>query len=394
MYTSINKLISVVLFVFLITGATALAQTYTEGNSYFGRNNYIEYICGGLPLIISAPHGGDETPSEIPDRTCGTTVTDSYTMQLSQEIRDAVFALSGRYPHVIINHLKRIKLDANRDMDEATCGDPEAEIAWEEYHKFIDSAKVAITDEYSKGLFIDLHGQSSHGERIELGYLISGSELQLSDSELNTATYQDKSSIRNLISNNIGGISFSELLRGPKAFGTLIDDADYAVIPSMYYEYPTDAFYSGGYNTDRHGSKSGGTIDAIQIECNREIRFVEYKRLDFADDLAEILLAYLKEHYFANLEDYYDPSLGKDDLLISDGISYFPNPVSDILHLRVVEALDLEIYNLYGQEVYSEFIGADKDLSLSHLGKGLYLMVFKRNGVVLTQEKLLIAPGL
>lgn len=186
------KYLSSVLLIILLSGQILLSQSYTEGESYFGRNNYIEYMCGGLPLIISVPHGGYEIPAELPDRTCGTTVSDSYTEELSMELRTAIFESTGRYPHVIVNHLKRLKLDPNRDVYEATCGDALAEISWEEYQEYIDSAKVIVTRDYEKGLFIDLHGQSSHGERIELGYLLTGSELQLSDSELNTSTYEDK----------------------------------------------------------------------------------------------------------------------------------------------------------------------------------------------------------
>ena len=35
---------------------------YEVGVSYFGRAGYVEYIPGGLPLVISAPHGGALTP--------------------------------------------------------------------------------------------------------------------------------------------------------------------------------------------------------------------------------------------------------------------------------------------------------------------------------------------
>ena len=31
---------------------------YVPGQSYFGRNNYIEYVAGNAPVIYSAPHGG------------------------------------------------------------------------------------------------------------------------------------------------------------------------------------------------------------------------------------------------------------------------------------------------------------------------------------------------
>ena len=47
---------------------------YTPGKSYFGKNDYTEYVAGNAPLIYSAPHGDALTPSDIPDRTaarCG-----------------------------------------------------------------------------------------------------------------------------------------------------------------------------------------------------------------------------------------------------------------------------------------------------------------------------------
>lgn len=383
------KYSSIAILVLVVQTVQVYSQTYTEGYSYFGRNSYVEYKCGGLPLIISVPHGGLATPSEIADRTCGTNATDSYTYNLAQALRTAIFEISGRYPHVIINNLKRIKLDANRDLAEATCGDSLSAISWTEYHKFIDSAKVAVNSLYTKGLFIDLHGQTSHGERIELGYLITGTELQLSDASLNTTTYENKSSIRSLIAINNYGATFSELLRGPKSLGTMIYDRGYPVVPSADFRYPTDDFYNGGYNTVRHGSRDGGAIDAIQIECNREIRFDVPTRNAFAADLADILLNYLEEHYFTNLKEYYDPSTGTDDILINNEISFYPNPVSDFLHVKVPTEVQLEIYNLYGQDVYSERLSEDKNLSLSHLKEGIYVMIFRRNGEVVKRQKLL-----
>ena len=102
---------------------------YTPGQSYFGRNNYIEYVAGNAPVIYSAPHGGTLAPSEIPDRTasrCGgsaTTTTDLNTIDLVRAMRARHFARFGTYPHIIINHLARLKLDANRTAEEAACGD-------------------------------------------------------------------------------------------------------------------------------------------------------------------------------------------------------------------------------------------------------------------------------
>ena len=61
------------------------------------------------------------------------------------------------FPHVIICHLSRKKLDANRDISEAAEGNEHSELAWNEFHMFID---IAISSIEGRGLYIDIHGQS------------------------------------------------------------------------------------------------------------------------------------------------------------------------------------------------------------------------------------------
>lgn len=64
-------------------------------------------------------------------------------------------------PHVIINELRRKKLDANRHKAEATFGDPKAMVAWEEYHSFINMAKAAATAGGRNAFYVDMHGHVS-----------------------------------------------------------------------------------------------------------------------------------------------------------------------------------------------------------------------------------------
>lgn len=388
----IRDFIVLAAFTAICLSGSVAAQTYTEGSSYYGRNSYIEYLAGGLPIIISVPHGGNEVPGEIPDRTCGTTVTDSYTLELSMEIRDAVKEITGRYPHVIINHLKRLKLDTNRDLYEATCGNAIAAISWEEYHKFIDSAKASVNRVYNKGLFVDLHGQSSHGERIELGYLLTGSQLALSDEVLNAGGYKEGSSIRSLSNNNVNNYTFAELLRGDKSMGTLLEDKGYTAVPSLYNESPQGAFFSGGYNTQRHGSVSDGAIDAIQIECNREIRFTESIRLVFAETLAVSLLYYIKQHYLPDLEDYYASGTAVNDNFLTP-VSIYPNPVSDILHIRNNAPAAVQIVNLHGKTMLSRAIGLEEDLFVGNFPAGIYIIMVSQNGRIVSRQKIIVGKN-
>lgn len=79
----------------------------------YGTNNYIEYQIGTLPIVVSVSHGGNIEPTSIPNRTCNNPVyaVDVYTIETALEIKNKLFELTGCYPHLIISHLKRNKLD-------------------------------------------------------------------------------------------------------------------------------------------------------------------------------------------------------------------------------------------------------------------------------------------
>ena len=74
----------------------------------------------------------------------------------------------GTYPHVIINHLARRKLDANRTETEATCGSDAARVAFAEWHAFIDVAKAAVLQSSGRGWYMDIHGHAHAKARLEL----------------------------------------------------------------------------------------------------------------------------------------------------------------------------------------------------------------------------------
>ena len=244
---------------------------YYPDSVYYGREKYVEYYAGDLPIILSAPHGGRLTPDEIPDRTYGTTVTDDNTYELTKTIMDTMVARFGGRPHVILCRLKRTKLDANRDSVEAAQDDKYALRAWQEYHYYIGVAKKKIETDYGSGLFFDMHGHGKNPDgfydlRNWLGYLLSGSELDLSDVVLNTNSFKNESSIRALVDSSSS--SFIEVLRGGNSFGAILDSLGFKSVPSVNDPGPNGMrYFSGGYNTDRHGSKNGGMISAIQVEA-------------------------------------------------------------------------------------------------------------------------------
>lgn len=287
----------------IIISLGAYAQLYVPGQTYFSNNGYVEYIYGNIPIIITAPHGGLLVPASIPDRTttaCGgtaTTSTDLNTAMLARAIDSAFVRLLGCHPFVVIGLLKRTKIDLNRDFLEATCGDPVAEQTWIDYHNFIYNAKNKITQQFGRGLYLDIHGHGHMIQRLEMGYNITAASLRTSDNNLNTNTIINESTIKNLTVNSLSNDTHAALIRGTNALGTLLANKGYQAVPSMQDVAPlaTEDYFNGGYNIERWGTKDSGTIDAIQIECyNIGIRDNITNIKKFADSLAKTVKEYIQ----------------------------------------------------------------------------------------------------
>ncbi len=380
----------IVLILFLVH-CVAFTQPFIPGTSYFGRGDYIEYIAGNLPIIITVPHGGSLTPGEIPDRTCGDeSVTDSYTINLARSIQAEITEITGCYPHVIICHLKRTKLDANRELDIAACGNEFAETAWNEFHLFIDSAKVSVVKKSGKGLLIDIHGHGHSIQRLELGYLLTGSQLAYSDALLNTTAYINLSSIRNLIGSNANGLSHADLLHGIYSLGTMFAARGYPAVPGIDEPFPFtgEPYFSGGYNTQRHGSLKEGTIDAIQIECNQEVRFEETARNNFGASTATVFLNYLIKHYFPDLQQTYCKPVDIE-WPVTEEFSLYPVPFTETLSIRSIIPSQINIYNYMGELLFKKEIGMEDCLDLRHLKDGIYLITLSYEDKILFRKKII-----
>ncbi|MBR9914784.1 MAG: T9SS type A sorting domain-containing protein [Algicola sp.] len=338
-----------------------MATAQTPGVSIFSsfQNEYIEYIPGNLPIIISVPHGGvllsgetiggvfyDDNDANLPDRTCGAIERDVNTDILARRIQDEIFAQTGGYAHIIINNLHRSKMDPNLMVSPGSCANSHAASYWSDFHNFINDASQSVEADWGKGLYIDLQGKSNVIPRIEIGYNISSSELNSSD--LNVSTIIDKSTIKSLVMNNLNNLSHEELVRGTNSLGQLFKDAPgtfynsidpsgsetgyqgcgvnsgYRAVPSNS-SFGTDncddtmphgnAYYDGdSYNNRRHGSGDGtggpmsigggGNIDGVMTVVNDRVRDLgaPYDAMPntlepFAIDFANIILDYIDIHY-------------------------------------------------------------------------------------------------
>lgn len=383
------------IFIVSALSFSAISQTYFPGNTYFDSTGYVEYRAGNLPIIISVPHGGTLEPSSIPDLSCNGTPSgfiDSYTKEIAEGLYATFFQETGCYPHIIFNLLHKKKFQANGNLHDAACGNPTVEEAWYNYHDFIDAAKTQVIQDYNRGLFLDIHGHAHTIERIELGYLLSKSELQLSDSILNTNTYVEESSIRKLVSDNVQNYTHSELLRGQYSFGTLMDLKGFPSVPSFSDPFPqgSEPYFTGGYNTQRHGSRdNNGEIDAIQIEFNQDIRFDPGMRALLIDSLISSINEYINYHYNNQFMDNYCGLIigGTEQEKVE--LKLYPNPTTDYFYLSgQINNAELIILNSFGQEVLSEQWSNER-IKIKHLPAGLYFVKIVKNNITMEIIKLI-----
>ena len=176
----------------------------TEQNDtvFYGTNNFVEYRPGNTNLIISVPHDGFQRPNQLPNRTHGcrnkprsegglcqypwtpdcpssgpsfnewfckaVTYNDDFTQEIGRGFIKEFENLTGKRPYIILDNLHRSKMDPNRPIDRAAQGNPEAELAYNEFHDYILEARAAME---GPGLLIDFHGMTHAHEKIEIGYL-------------------------------------------------------------------------------------------------------------------------------------------------------------------------------------------------------------------------------
>ena len=135
---------------------------------------------GNVNIILSAPHGGNVMPDDVPDRTegvyfrssntdnnirgqerCKTTVVkDSATIEFTENVANELATKWNFKPFIIIGKWHRMKVDYNRDVQEATLNYPEIIPAYENYHQHLNDAIDRVNQLFGKGLLIDIHGHS------------------------------------------------------------------------------------------------------------------------------------------------------------------------------------------------------------------------------------------
>ena len=286
---------------------------YQVGDTIFGYKNYVYVVVGDLqsPLILGVPHDGIGLGDpEIPES--GKTGRDLSTHPLSNAVAALFEADTKLKPWIMVNTIHRKRMDPNtypRDVDKRYT-DPEAKATYESYHELLALARktIAQTQKGGKGgLFLDMHGHAhkyangneapytsiTNGNELyshfihqsEIGYGLSNFSLEQEDTYLDGIA--DSSTIAYLAKAH-PDVPFSQIIRGPKSFGGLLQAEGLSAVPSpaipildrnqeLFGGSSTQPrrrpYFNGGYCTRAYGTSLLGTspgfddnIIAMQIE--------------------------------------------------------------------------------------------------------------------------------
>eukprot|EP01119_Soliformovum_irregulare_P023958 TRINITY_DN8483_c0_g1_i1.p1 TRINITY_DN8483_c0_g1~~TRINITY_DN8483_c0_g1_i1.p1 ORF type:complete len:422 (+),score=83.13 TRINITY_DN8483_c0_g1_i1:228-1493(+) len=305
-----------------------MKRTFSR-RTYFGKNNCIEYVLGNIPVVISAPHGGHIKPSEMKNRTTGVLDGDKNTIPLLSDIVVAMTNQSDlqneipRLPHVIICHLSRLKLDANRNRNDASLGDVHAQAAWDEFHNFIEIAKMRSIDQYGFCQYFDLHGNDS-SKKVMIGQMTRKADFESQveghlESKMNefcssASLLRSKPDYESKESLMMGATSFAKYFQDEsvKRYGSNILECTPIGKTRGEFDWGGPDFYNGGYNTGRHGSlKNSGKCNGIQIETPTHLRLDSTTMQTFGEAFAAAILLFVKEHYHCDLNVCVPPKIEK-----------------------------------------------------------------------------------
>ncbi len=230
---------------------------------------------GELPILLSAPHGGRKPIPDCPARVGKNvpkfvTVNDTNTDALARKVADEIEKVMKAKPYLAIAHFERKYADVNRPEEQGV-EHAAAKPYYQAYHQFLKDSRAAIQKDWGRGLVIDLHGQAADANAIFRGTNNAQTTRHLVD-RFGMASLTGKTGV----------------------FG-LLAKSGYTIAPANDSDAKEDPRFSGGYIVATYGSKTDGSVDAIQLELGGKVR--TRAGIDpFAKDLAAAIAAFAKEY--------------------------------------------------------------------------------------------------
>ena len=210
---------------------------------------------GELPIILSAPHGGNLVVPDVavrkgeglPAGGSGFVVErDTGTEELAQQLAESIEKRFGKKPYFVIARSNRKFLDPNRPP-EIAYEDADAKPVYDAYHSALTDYCRDVQKKFRKGLLLDLHGQGTEKETVFRGTQ-NGKTVTLLRERFGEAAHTGEASLFGLLKSH-----------GWKVHPDSLDERE-------------QRSYSGGYIVQTYGSHQGFGIDAMQLEFGMNFR--------------------------------------------------------------------------------------------------------------------------
>lgn len=245
-------------------------------------SDYVRVESGQLPIIISAPHGGNLSPPGVPARlgegmekgSSGFfTGRDTGTEELAQEVAAAIEQRFGKRPYLVASRGHRKYLDPNRPADIAL-EHPAIQPVYALYHDSLAKFCREVTNRYHAGVLIDIHGQGSRSDTV-----FRGTKHGLTVRRLRETFGQSAHD-------------------GPESLFGQLQSRGWIVYPALHQQPEAkvdkeQSGFTGGYIVQSYGSHTSQPIDAMQLEFGSQYR-TSANRPRTAAILADALADYAK----------------------------------------------------------------------------------------------------
>jgi N-formylglutamate amidohydrolase len=230
---------------------------------------------GDLPIVIAAPHGGDEPIPGVAPRKTGVSLRDENTLEVAEALAARLEVELSKRPFLVLARFHRKYADANRAEGEAF-EDDRARPHYAAYHAAIRSA-IDEAERLAPGraLLLEIHGQSRDPDTIHRGT-------------------HDRKSVKRLLERR-----GADALSGPASIFGALAAAGYKVFPPVAPAPPDakeDPEFNGAYTVGRYGSQNRDGVDTISIEIGRDFREKPERRDRFAADLVRAIAKFYKAY--------------------------------------------------------------------------------------------------
>src|SRR5262245_35092320 len=264
----------------LVLVLAPLALTLTAAPELPKPADLIRIQKGTLPIIISAPHGGQLAVPGVPERsgkglTNFQTVRDANTAELAESFALELEEQLGGKPWLVVARFDRAFIDANRSAEEGY-ESGKAKPIYEAYHAALRAACKSVKEKHGRGLLLDIHAQGEFKDAICRGTRNGKTVTLLLEREGQHALTGKRSVLGHLQRNG------------------------YRVLPSCDAdaEVKEVAKFNGGFIVDTYGSHTGHAIDAIQLEFGTTL-CAKDRRARTARDLATAVAVFHDEYLAA-----------------------------------------------------------------------------------------------